>query len=88
MPTRRYPDGGFAAHLFGYVSEIQEAQLERDEYSGLQQGAIVGQAGLEKTYNTNLMGKDGARSACLDTENKDVKCESEGDADGADKNDM
>jgi cell division protein FtsI/penicillin-binding protein 2 len=28
-PTRAYPIDGFAAHLFGYVSEIQEAQLER-----------------------------------------------------------
>ncbi len=34
VPTRAYPPGGFAAHLFGYVSEIQEAQLDRPEFAG------------------------------------------------------
>jgi penicillin-binding protein 2 len=28
VPTRSYPEGGFAAHLFGYVSEVREAQLQ------------------------------------------------------------
>ena len=34
VPTRTYPEGGLAAHLFGYVGEIQESQLERPEFCG------------------------------------------------------
>src|SRR5262249_23119995 len=40
VPTRAYPQGGFAAHLFGYVSEIQESQLDRPEFAGAVSGAI------------------------------------------------
>jgi penicillin-binding protein 2 len=58
VPTRRYPDDSFAAHLFGYVGEATEGQVESDS---LYSGAIVGQAGVEKIYNKLLMGEDGAR---------------------------
>ncbi len=58
VPTRRYPDDSFAAHLFGYVGEATEGQVESDS---LYTGAIVGQAGVERVYNKLLMGKDGAR---------------------------
>ena len=58
VPTRRYPSETFAAHLFGYVGEASERQVEADR---LQNGAIVGQAGVEKIYNNMLMGEDGAR---------------------------
>jgi penicillin-binding protein 2 len=56
-PRRKYPP--MASHLFGYVSEIQEAQIDRPEYAGLEAGAIIGQAGVEKVYNAQLMGQDG-----------------------------
>jgi penicillin-binding protein 2 len=51
VPTRRY-EGTLAAHLFGYVGEITEAQLQRAEYRDLNAGAIIGQAGLEQSYNS------------------------------------
>ena len=58
VPTRRYPGESFAAHLFGYVGEASEGQVESES---LYSGAIVGQAGVEKIYNKLLMGEDGAR---------------------------
>ena len=58
VPTRQYPAESFAAHLFGYVGEASEGQVESD---GLHSGAIVGQAGVEKIYNKLLMGEDGAK---------------------------
>ena len=73
VPTRRYPKGGFAAHLFGYVSEIQESQLERIEYAGLQSGAIVGQSGLERTYNLKLQGKDGAKYVAVNSKGRELE---------------
>ena len=58
VPTRQYPADSFAAHLFGYVGEASEGQVVAD---GLHNGAIVGQAGVEKIYNKLLMGVDGAK---------------------------
>src|SRR5262245_18952416 len=48
VPTRQYPAESFAAHLSGYVGEASEGQVESE---GLNSGAIVGQAGVEKIYN-------------------------------------
>ena len=52
VPTRIYPSD-LGSHLFGYVGEIQDRQLSSAEFASaaVQAGAIVGQAGLEKTYN-------------------------------------
>jgi penicillin-binding protein 2 len=63
VPTRTYPAEGLAAHAFGYVGEVQEAQLASAEFSRvpLQPGAIIGQTGLERFYNDSLMGTDGNR---------------------------
>ena len=69
VPTRRYPTGEMAAHLFGYVGEVTEAQLKSDEYAGVERGTVVGHAGVEKALNRLLMGSDG---------NKEVKVNSLG----------
>jgi hypothetical protein len=73
VPTRTYPVGGLAAHLFGYVGEVQPAQLLRTEFAGLSQGAIVGQAGVEQVYNTLLMGTDGNRFVNVDSRGREVE---------------
>ncbi len=73
VPTRTYPDGGLAAHLFGYVGEVQPAQLLRSEFARLSQGAIVGQAGVEQVYNTLLMGTDGNRFVNVDSRGREVE---------------
>jgi penicillin-binding protein 2 len=73
VPTRTYPEGGLGAHLFGYVSEIQESQLDRPEFAGLPSGAIVGQAGVEKAYNPLLMGQDGNRVLVVNSVGREIK---------------
>jgi penicillin-binding protein 2 len=73
VPTRAYPQGGFAAHLFGYVSEISDAELDKLEFAGLQQGAIVGKAGLERTYNAHLIGKDGAKFVAVNSRGRELE---------------
>jgi penicillin-binding protein 2 len=72
VPTRSYPKGGVAAHLFGYVSEIQERQLQQVEYAGLQSGALVGQSGLERSYNSELIGEDGARRVAVNSRGREI----------------
>src|SRR5215212_7456475 len=49
VPTRSYPET-IAAHLFGYVGEVNDAQVAADQ-EGLKSGDIVGQSGIEKVYN-------------------------------------
>ena len=71
VPARTYPTA-MAGHLFGYVGEIQEAQLQQSEFSGLQPGAIVGQAGLEKVYNSKLMGTDGNRYVVVNSSGREM----------------
>ena len=72
VPMRTYPEGGLAAHLFGYTGEVQPSQLLRAEYAGLNPGATVGQAGLELIYNPSLMGTDGKRSVIINSRGREI----------------
>jgi penicillin-binding protein 2 len=70
VPTRRYPET-MAAHLFGYVGEVNDAQVAEGE--GLKSGDIVGQAGIERTYNTLLMGEDGAKRVVVNSVGREIR---------------
>ena len=70
VPTRRYPTDAMAAHLLGYVSEATDAQLTADN---LKSGAIVGQAGIERTHNRDLMGTDGARTVVVNSLGREIR---------------
>jgi penicillin-binding protein 2 len=69
VPARRYPAQALAAHLFGYVGEANDAQVE----AGATQGAIVGQQGLEKAYNDLLMGTDGAKRVVVNSVGREIR---------------
>jgi penicillin-binding protein 2 len=70
VPTRRYPDA-FAAHLFGYVGEVNDRDVS--EGDGLKSGDIVGQSGIEKVYNALLMGEDGARRVVVNSVGREIR---------------
>jgi penicillin-binding protein 2 len=71
VPTRQYPTDALAAHLFGYVGEASDAQVASD--SGLKSGDIVGQSGIEKIYNSLLMGEDGARRVVVNSVGREIR---------------
>ena len=73
VPTRDYPEQSFAAHVFGYVGEVTDAQLSRPDFEGLLPGALIGQAGVEQTYNKLLMGRDGARLVTVNSVGREIK---------------
>jgi penicillin-binding protein 2 len=70
VPTRRYPEA-MAAHLFGYVGEVNDAQV--NDQDGLKSGDIVGQSGIEKIYNAVLMGEDGARRVVVNSVGREIR---------------
>lgn len=56
---RAYPNDTLAAHLFGYVREVDSEQIKSKHFEGAQQGDLVGQTGLEYYYDRYLRGKPG-----------------------------
>ena len=70
VPTRHYPNA-FAAHLFGYVGEVSDRDVADGD--GLKSGDIVGQSGIEKVYNTLLMGEDGARRVVVNSVGREIR---------------
>ncbi len=77
VPTRQYPTDALAAHLFGYVGEASDAQVG----DGIQQGAIVGQSGVERVYNKLLMGEDGAKRVVVNSMGREIRTLERGAAD-------
>jgi penicillin-binding protein 2 len=69
-PTREYPTA-LAAHVFGYVGEVSEAQVAAGP--DLKSGDIVGQSGIEKIYNALLMGEDGARRVVVNSLGREIR---------------
>ncbi len=63
---RNYPAGVTGSHLVGYVGEVSEAQLNHPEFSDLHQGSVVGQYGVELTFDRFLRGRAGERVVEVD----------------------
>lgn len=65
-PLRTYPYGTTAAHVLGYLGEINEAQLQRSREHRYYPGDLVGQAGLEQAHEATLRGLPGQRQIEVD----------------------
>jgi len=63
---RTYPHQSLAAHLLGYVGEITQAQLRAKRKQGYELGDVIGQAGVEATYDRYLRGRDGSAQLTVD----------------------
>jgi penicillin-binding protein 2 len=66
VALRKYPYRTVGAHLFGTVGEVNEDQLKDKRYRGVNQGARVGQSGIEYSYDRYLRGRDGADRVQVD----------------------
>ena len=56
---RQFHTEAKAAHALGYVREVTEGQLDRMRQQGYRLGDVVGQTGVEATYETVLRGQPG-----------------------------
>ncbi len=68
---RIYPRHGLGAHVIGYTGEVSEAELNQLEFINYRQGDVIGKAGVERQYNSTLMGVDGQRRVVVDSRGRE-----------------
>ncbi|ERL03344.1 penicillin-binding protein 2 [Mitsuokella sp. oral taxon 131] len=73
QPIRNYIYHEKAAHTFGYVSEINDTELEKMKADGYKTGDIIGKFGLEKIYDKELRGKNGGEQVEVDVAGRPVQ---------------
>ncbi|GAB1534793.1 penicillin-binding protein 2 [Geovibrio sp. ADMFC3] len=73
--VREYMDSKALSHILGYLSEVTENDLKTDlSYSS---GDMIGKTGIEKVYEEDLRGVDGARQVEVDSYGRPIKTLSE-----------
>ena len=73
QPIRDYMNKEEAAHTYGYVSEINDMELEKKKDEGYKSGDIIGKFGLEKIYDKELRGENGGQQVEVDVTGKPVQ---------------
>ena len=73
QPIRNYILKQEAAHTFGYVSEISDAELETKKKEGYKSGDIIGKFGLEKIYDKEVRGENGGEQVEVDVSGAPVQ---------------
>jgi penicillin-binding protein 2 len=58
---RNYPYGNLASHLIGYLGEINQEELDREEFISHKIGYLIGKYGIEQKFELDLMGENGGR---------------------------
>ncbi len=77
---RKYPQP-LAAHLLGYIGEVNNNDLNKDDY--YDQGDYIGKSGLERSYEKQLRGEKGLRVVMVDVFNREKGSFSNGQYDTA-----
>ena len=65
---RKYPDP-MAAHLFGYIGEVDTNITKKNPY--YKEGDYIGKSGIEQSYESILRGRRGVRRILVDVFNRE-----------------
>jgi penicillin-binding protein 2 len=65
----RYYPKSLAAHVLGYVGEVNEDKIKADPY--YKRGDYIGMSGLEKSYEPQLRGVKGSKVSVVDVHNRE-----------------
>ncbi|MEA3020179.1 MAG: penicillin-binding protein 2 [Actinomycetota bacterium] len=72
VAMRTYPNGALAAHVLGYVGEINQDEL--DAHAGQYQlGDTIGKAGVERVYEDDLRGRSGQERIEVDADGVPIR---------------
>jgi len=69
-PRRYYAFGSLAAHVIGYMQELSAPELKSEAYPDRSLGDMVGRTGVEKQYESILVGADGRRLEIVDSQGR------------------
>ncbi len=72
-PTRYYIYKKTAAHLLGYMGQINSKELKTEKYPSVRSGDSIGRYGIEKQFETYLQGKRGGRQVVVDSSGRIIK---------------
>jgi len=72
-PVRRYLYGSLAAHLLGYLGEINDRELGALRSHGYEPGDLIGKDGVERSYDRYLRGGKGEIRAEVDAEGRPLR---------------
>jgi penicillin-binding protein 2 len=72
-PVREYPYGPLAAHLLGYLGEINERDLQALRSQGYEAGELIGKDGVERIYDRYLKGRNGQIQAEVDAQGRALR---------------
>ncbi len=70
LTQRTYPNGATAAHVLGYVGEINDTELEPRKAKGYKPGDTIGKSGVELTYEDDLRGEPEIEKLEVDAEGR------------------
>ncbi len=72
-PTRHYIHKKTAAHLIGYLGQINRKELESGKFPNVRTGDSIGRYGVEKRFESFLQGKRGGRQVEVDVNGRIIE---------------
>ena len=71
--VRAYPMGTTAAHMLGWVGQIDADQVEEDAYRNYGNSDLVGKTGVELTYEKWLRGRKGVQRYVVNSDGETIR---------------
>ncbi|MCW8800340.1 MAG: penicillin-binding protein 2 [Desulfobacter sp.] len=72
-PTRNYIHKKTAAHLIGYLGQINKEELASGKFPNVRSGDSIGRYGVEKSFEADLQGKRGGHQVEVDVNGRVIK---------------
>ncbi len=72
-PVRSYRYGSSAAHVLGWLGEIDREQLRQRDFQGYRQGDVIGREGVERLLDRELRGRAGGRNVLVDAHGRELE---------------